>query len=57
MAACAWYTLIWVPVLCQHFGTAALNPHVQWAFMVFCPAAALGVVCLLSSLKHSSIPR
>lgn len=44
MAACAWYVLIWVPVVCQRFGSAAWNPLLQQLFMVVCPAAALGVV-------------
>ncbi|CDJ57706.1 ABC transporter family protein, related [Eimeria maxima] len=43
MAACAWYVLIWVPVVCQRFGSAAWNPLLQQLFMVVCPAAALGV--------------
>ncbi|CDJ35112.1 Protein Abca14, related [Eimeria mitis] len=43
MAACAWYVLIWVPVVCQRFGSAAWDPHLQRLFMAICPAAALGV--------------
>ncbi|KAL8272116.1 hypothetical protein Esti_003959 [Eimeria stiedai] len=43
MAGCAWYILIWVPVVCQRCGTSAWSPHLQRAFMVSCPAAAFGV--------------
>ncbi|CDJ67414.1 hypothetical protein, conserved [Eimeria necatrix] len=43
MAACAWYILIWVPIVCQRFGSAAWDPRLQWSIMVACPAAALGV--------------
>ena len=45
MAACAWYFLICVPIVCQPFSSAAWNLHLQQLFMVACPAFALGVVC------------
>ncbi|XP_026190567.1 ABC transporter A family member 1 [Cyclospora cayetanensis] len=43
MAACAWCTLIWAPVVCQWLGNEAWSPSVQRFFMASCPVAALGV--------------
>ncbi|KAL8437560.1 hypothetical protein Efla_000423 [Eimeria flavescens] len=43
MAGCAWYILIWVPVVCQRYGTSAWSPHLQRTFMILCPGTAFGV--------------